>query len=234
MIRVKDWDRFQHYGKRSPPWIKLYRDLLHDFHFMRLSAEERWALVGIWLLAARDDGKVPDDLAYLSHHLQVSVTPEMMENMLASGMITLDDASNMLAGASTSASTSARASRGEETEKTDTSKPDGPVIDLWDVFLEELGGSGKQPRLTDKRKQKLRALYDEQLKSEAQPTEAFRRILRAVKKSEHHMGNRSYQMPESLFRDESRRDGWMQKSLQNGSTNGQNWVMLNGRMVSVR
>lgn len=230
MIEVPNWNEFQQYKDREPKWIKLHRGLLDSPQWGRLTGDEAKLLIEIWLLAARcgNDGKIDktvDELAWMLRR-----KPQDVEKSLSA----LCD-NNFLTRVQNCTDLYENVPREEKRrEEKDMSKPDEPVIDLWDVFLEELGGSGKQPRLTDKRKQKLRALYDEQLKSEDQPTEAFRRILRAVKKSEHHMGNRSYQMPESLFRDESRRDGWMQKSLQNGSTNGQNWVMLNGRMVSVR
>jgi hypothetical protein len=40
----------------------------------------------------------------------------------------------------------------------------------------------------------------------------FRSILRAVKRSEWHMSNRAYQMPESLFLSPERRDRWTQEA----------------------
>ena len=84
------------------------------------------------------------------------------------------------------------------------------VKELWKIFLEELGGTGKQPSLTAKRKQILGLLFTEQL----DPTnyqEEFRGILKAVRASEHHMKERAYQMPESLFRNEERRERWSMK-----------------------
>jgi DNA-binding NarL/FixJ family response regulator len=30
---VKNFERFQHYKDRSPPWIKLYNELLDDYEF---------------------------------------------------------------------------------------------------------------------------------------------------------------------------------------------------------
>ena len=109
-------------------------------------------------------------------------------------------------------------SRTKAEKKTDTSKPDEPVIDLWGVWIEELGGTGRKPRLTPKRKQKIRELYREHLSEYDDPLTAFRNILRAVQRSDHHMSDRAYQMPESLFRNPERRDRWAQKAT--ASTNG--------------
>ena len=84
------------------------------------------------------------------------------------------------------------------------------VKELWDIYLELLGGNGKTPSLTAKRKKVLNALYEEQMNPESYQEE-FRGILKAVKASEHHMKERAWQMPESLFRNEERRERWSLK-----------------------
>jgi len=83
-----------------------------------------------------------------------------------------------------------------------------PIANLWTVYLDELGGAPPHPRLTDKRRQVLTALYREHLGQTPDPCEAFKGILARVKASDFHMGTRSYQMPESLFRNAERRDRW--------------------------
>jgi len=86
-----------------------------------------------------------------------------------------------------------------------TEQPDKQIKELWEVYLEELGGKGKQPTLTAKRKQVIGSLYDEQLKGEENYTEAFRGILKAVKSNEFYQ-KRAYQLPESLFKNPERRE----------------------------
>lgn len=103
-------------------------------------------------------------------------------------------------------------------EETDTSKPI-PVSDMWEAWVEVLGGEGRRPKLTAKRRQALKLLYLEHLKNDEDPIATFRRVLKAVLDSEHHMGTRAYQMPESLFRNEERRDRWVTVAL-NGNGNG--------------
>jgi hypothetical protein len=85
---------------------------------------------------------------------------------------------------------------------------------LWAVYLEELSPKPPHPRLTDKRKSVLVALYDEQLsRNGSDPLVLFRKVLKAVKGSAHHMGTRAYQLPESLFRSEERRESWTHRAL---------------------
>lgn len=101
----------------------------------------------------------------------------------------------------------------DKRKETDSSKS-LPISDLWGVWLEELGaGKGKPPKLTTQRRLKLKALYLEHLEDEDDPLAFFRRILKTVQRSDHHMSKRAYQMPESLFVSEDRRDKWVQETL---------------------
>ena len=85
---------------------------------------------------------------------------------------------------------------------------------LWAVWLEELSPKPPHPKLTSKRRTALMSLYTEQLSSNGtDPLVLFRRVLRAVKSSSHHMATRAYQLPESLFRSEERRESWTHKAL---------------------
>ncbi len=59
--RVKNWQKFQHFKDRRPPWIKLHRDLLDDPDWHDLSGDEAKALVMIWLVASENDGNLPDN-----------------------------------------------------------------------------------------------------------------------------------------------------------------------------
>lgn len=52
-IQVPNWDTFQHYGKRNPPWVKLYTKLLDNPGWHCLSGDAKGLLVGIWILAGQ-------------------------------------------------------------------------------------------------------------------------------------------------------------------------------------
>lgn len=61
-MKIKNWARFQHYKDRSPPWIKLYRDLLNDREWFALDDQSARLLVNLWLIAAESDGHIPAPL----------------------------------------------------------------------------------------------------------------------------------------------------------------------------
>lgn len=93
-------------------------------------------------------------------------------------------------------------------KKTDHSR------ELWEVWLDELSPSPPHPALTRRRAKILEALYVEQLSANgSDPLVLFRKVLRAVKGSAHHMSTRAYQLPESLFRNEERRESWTHRAL---------------------
>lgn len=71
MYRIRNWKRFQHYVHRCPPWIKLYREILDDKQWHRLSGEAAKGLVMLWCIAAENNGYLPDSET-LAFRLRIS------------------------------------------------------------------------------------------------------------------------------------------------------------------
>ncbi len=59
-MKIRNWDKFQHFKDRRPPWIKLYRDILEDPDWHALDGEMAKHLVMLWLIASENDGNLPD------------------------------------------------------------------------------------------------------------------------------------------------------------------------------
>jgi hypothetical protein len=53
-----NWQKFQHYKDRRPPWIKLHTDLFDHPAWQRLSLADKGLLECIWLLYAKFDGEL--------------------------------------------------------------------------------------------------------------------------------------------------------------------------------
>ena len=66
---VKNWDSFQHYSKRNPPWIKLHRALLDDYAFCALPDIAKAHLMLVWIYASQHNGQVPNDPVFLEKKL---------------------------------------------------------------------------------------------------------------------------------------------------------------------
>jgi hypothetical protein len=62
-LRIKNWEKHQHFKDRRPPWVKLYRDLLENPDWHYLSGDDAKLLVALWLIASEDEtktGLLPD------------------------------------------------------------------------------------------------------------------------------------------------------------------------------
>lgn len=58
-ISIKNWEQFQHYKDRDPPWVKLYRDLLTSESWVLGSDLSRVVQIASVLLAPRYGNKIP-------------------------------------------------------------------------------------------------------------------------------------------------------------------------------
>ena len=98
--KVKDWESLQHYKKRTPPWIKLHRGLLDNFHFHCLPVASKALAPMLWLLASENEGVVDISPEFLSFRFRMS-EPEAVDAvnpLISRGWITpIDDASKALA-----------------------------------------------------------------------------------------------------------------------------------------
>jgi len=100
-FQVKDWNKFQHYKERNPPWIKLETDVFMKYEFGSLSDASKLLAVCIWTLASRSRdpklGLVPADLEYIKRQCNLGdlIKIEHLKELVNQGYII--DASNALA-----------------------------------------------------------------------------------------------------------------------------------------
>ena len=94
---VVNFERFQHYKDRNPPWIKLYNELLDDYEFGRLQDASKMHLIAIWLLASRTGNKIPYDAEWIKGRINATDDVDL-NGLKCAGFIELDEAcSKMLA-----------------------------------------------------------------------------------------------------------------------------------------
>lgn len=94
----KKWAEFQHYKDRSPPWIKLHRELLNNRDFMCLPLASKALAPLLWLLASESKtGAFEADLDELEFRLRISKKDiaEGLKPLIDKGFFI--DASGMLA-----------------------------------------------------------------------------------------------------------------------------------------
>lgn len=137
-IRVKNWEQFQHYKERTPPWIKLHKSLLDDYKFHCLPVASRALAPCIWLLASEsDDGSVAHDPEMIAFRLRMSVkeVEAAIEPLVSAGFLTLfHDASEPLAESKQDAGNVLSLARSREAEAEAEKKSRGSPLDGFDAF----------------------------------------------------------------------------------------------------
>ena len=58
-MHIRNWRKYQHYKKRNPPWIKIYKSLLDDRDWHALSGDASKMLANCLLLASENNGALP-------------------------------------------------------------------------------------------------------------------------------------------------------------------------------
>lgn len=83
-LTIKNWNEFQHYKDRSPPWIKLHRTLLDNLQYHQLRAESAKWLPLLWLVGSEKNGELPDpDRLAFRLRITTEETREVLEELEA-------------------------------------------------------------------------------------------------------------------------------------------------------
>ena len=130
-LTVKNWNRFQHYKNRKPPWIKFYTEVIEEFDdagnandIFALSDSAKLTLLLAWLLASHFGGHLPDrNSAWFRQRLGIEGVN--LKELMAKGFI---DASN---DASSGTPSALAAEIEGEIEKDSCS----PAVNFSDDFL---------------------------------------------------------------------------------------------------
>jgi hypothetical protein len=139
----KNWNTFQHYRDRCPPWIKLHREILNDKEFMCLPLASKAIAPLLWLLASESkDGQFDASIDELSFRLRITnkEVEEGLKPLINNGFFI--DASTMLAPCLQVATTEREGER--ETEKNTLKRPDDISEELWKDF-KKLRSNKKAP-----------------------------------------------------------------------------------------
>jgi hypothetical protein len=79
ILSVKNFETYQHYKNRNPPWVKLYYSILDDPDFIALEEVDRYRYIMCILIASRQNNVIPNDPTYLARVMrltgEVDVTP---------------------------------------------------------------------------------------------------------------------------------------------------------------
>ena len=133
-MRIKNWNKFQHFKDRKPPWVKLYRDLLDDIDWHELDAQASKVLVMLWLIASEEDGNIPSTKT-LAFRLRMTEKQTIDCLNKLSHWLEQDDI-NAISSRYQGDSLETETETKKETEKKATvvATPDGVSQSVWDDF----------------------------------------------------------------------------------------------------
>jgi hypothetical protein len=157
----KKWAEFQHYKDRSPPWIKLHRELLNNRDFMCLPLASKALAPLLWLLASESkDGTFDADLDELNFRLRIDKKDlvEGLKPLIDKGFFI--DASGVLADCLRDAIPETEGER--ESEKRQNTAPSGAARfeDFWKAWPKNERKQDKAKCLAKWKAEKLDKLAD--------------------------------------------------------------------------
>lgn len=143
-LRVRNWEKFQHYKDRNPPWVKLYTAWPDDYEWSSWSDASKLLAVCIVMLAGRVGNRIPNDPAWIQQRCGLKKVPDLTE-LIGSNFIEEiqelpdkeQDASNPLASCQQVASDPLAIARSRETDR--QRQRDG-------ASAPSVNGSSKTPR----------------------------------------------------------------------------------------
>lgn len=117
----KNWDKFQHYKDRNPPWIKIHKAQLDDPDFMSLSLASIGLAQLLWLLASESkDGSFDASMRNLVFRLRKTETEirKLVTPLINSGFfVSVDGASTVQASDTESCSETETETEGDAKRK---------------------------------------------------------------------------------------------------------------------
>lgn len=75
-LKVRNWEQFQHYKDRNPPWIKLHFALLSSEDWVTLADASKLLVIACMLVASRNKGMVPNNPAYMKRVAYLDQEPD--------------------------------------------------------------------------------------------------------------------------------------------------------------
>jgi hypothetical protein len=143
-LRIRNWEKFQHYKDRRPIWIKYHVELLDDYELTTLDYVTQLLYDRLLLLAARTDNNIPLDPGYVSRMVSIEVAQVAvgLDKLLEQGFLVLAERKRSASKVIAKRSASAIPETEKETEKKEIHKePEG--LRASRDFLPALSGRPK-------------------------------------------------------------------------------------------
>lgn len=138
-LTVKKWRDFQHYSKRTPPWIKLHVAVMDDVQFCSLPDDAKGHLMLLWAYASKHDGKVPHDSDFLQRKIGLHKKPNL-EQLIELGFLKQEavDANEAVTAVAQHATDVAQHATDVKTLKRGVQLDVNALPEAWRIFCKEV------------------------------------------------------------------------------------------------
>jgi hypothetical protein len=96
-LRIKNYEQYQHYKDRNPPWIKLYRVIMNDYDLRQVPLSSRLAYIFCLIIASETDNRIPNDHVYLAERFGFPIDESVITPLITSGFLLASGARRALA-----------------------------------------------------------------------------------------------------------------------------------------
>lgn len=76
-LHVKNWEKFQHYKDRNPPWIKLHFEIMTSTDWVMLADASKLLAIVCMMIASRNSGQIPNDPNYIKRVAYLDKAPNL-------------------------------------------------------------------------------------------------------------------------------------------------------------
>jgi len=136
-IRIKGWEKYQHYKDRNPPWIKLHQELLTSLTWALADDASRVLAIALMMIAAKTGNKTPANPDYVKRVAYLHSLPDFTQliqlefieiidengDLVVTGLSALADASKMQAFARPETETETETEHKQRKKKPSPQKP---------------------------------------------------------------------------------------------------------------
>lgn len=112
--RIKNWEKYQHYKDRSPPWIKLHRDLLTSETWVSLDNDGRVLAIACMMIASATENKIPAKKGYIRRAAYLDNDPDFQPLIEADFVEYIEENTNVASAPQADASKKQADARPEE------------------------------------------------------------------------------------------------------------------------
>lgn len=131
-LKLKNWEKYQHYKDRNPPWIKFYTDIITSRMWVTCDDASRALAIACMALASKTDNRIPADPVYFQRVAYLNSAPDFSKLVETDFIEIVDEngtASKTLAACYQLAIPEQR-ERGERAEKREL-PPSGAFLKFW-------------------------------------------------------------------------------------------------------